>query len=324
MPLPHPTVAAALLVLAAALAAPADAYPTVAVLSNPVSQADASRGSEFGAHYVKWLEALGLRVVPLLYDAPAAAQQQLLARVNGVLLTGGSLELKRPGDAYVAAAARVLAAAREAARAGGALPVWGTCMGFQLLCVLAAGDPGVLAEGAFDAYDAAMPLGLTEEAAGSALLGDAPPALVWQLRTLNITANLHHDGVTPEAFFGNERLRSFFKVLSTNRDRKGVEFISTVEGRELPVFGVQWHPERPPFVWSDVEASPHCEAAIDAAHWVGRAFARAARQNTNRFPSREEEDAAVVWSQLAPTAEGSTQTFYFPPYAKFNALGMDA
>ena len=69
----------------------------------------------------------------------------------------------------------------------------------------------------------------------------------------NVTTNLHHDGVRPASFIENSGLAATFNVLSTNVDRKGRAFVSTIEGREAPLYGAQWHPERPQFEWHTTE-----------------------------------------------------------------------
>lgn len=42
--------------------------------------------------------------------------------------------------------------------------------------------------------------------------------------------NSHHDGVTPAAFAASKGLTDTFTVLSTNVDRQGRAFVSTMEG----------------------------------------------------------------------------------------------
>jgi len=42
----------------------------------------------------------------------------------------------------------------------------------------------------------------------------------------------------------NTRLRDFFDVLSTNKDLKGVPFVSTIESKKYPIYATQWHPEK--------------------------------------------------------------------------------
>ena len=38
--------------------------------------------------------------------------------------------------------------------------------------------------------------------------------------------------------------------LSTNIDQEGLEFISTIEAREFPFYGSQFHPEKIAFEWA--------------------------------------------------------------------------
>lgn len=42
----------------------------------------------------------------------------------------------------------------------------------------------------------------------------------------------------------NARLSAMFDVLSVNDDKQGRTFVSTIEGKKLPFYGVQWHPEK--------------------------------------------------------------------------------
>ena len=56
-------------------------------------------------------------------------------------------------------------------------------------------------------------------------------------------------------------LAEWYRVLSTSKDRNGIEYISTIEGKKYPFFGTQWHPEKPPFEFGIPEVSNtlwHC------------------------------------------------------------------
>jgi hypothetical protein len=52
---------------------------------------------------------------------------------------------------------------------------------------------------------------------------------------------------------GSASLKSFFQLLSTNVDRKGKAFVSSVEAFNFPIYATQWHPERPQFDWTPTE-----------------------------------------------------------------------
>ncbi|CAE7251855.1 gghA, partial [Symbiodinium pilosum] len=180
-------------------------------------------------------------------------------------------------------------------------------MGVQTLSVVAAGT-SVLQTNAFDSENMSLPLMLTHAAKTSRLLGaQAPSNILRWLTTENLTSNLHHDGVAPDSFASNEHLASLFSVLSTNQDRRGREFVSTIEGRVHPIYGVQWHPERPIFEWgADEGGINHSAHAIEAMQYFANFFISEARKNSHSFPSQREEEAALIYNYM-PQGRSSYQ-----------------
>ena len=55
----------------------------------------------------------------------------------------------------------------------------------------------------------------------------------------NVTMNNHQMGVTPADFAAAPSLASRFTVLSTNLDRVGKRFVSSIEGKTLPIYAAQ-------------------------------------------------------------------------------------
>lgn len=154
-------------------------------------------------------------------------------------------------------------------------------MGFQFLSILAAeGNRSVLVENHFDSENLALPLEWTAAAQKSPWVQAMPQAVYNTLTHENSTANLHHDGVTPGTFFTNPLLPEFFEVVSTNHDRKGQEFLSTIEGKRYPIRGVQWHPERNAFEWKEELNINHGAHAVAANNWMADFFTQEARRNT--------------------------------------------
>ena len=49
-------------------------------------------------------------------------------------------------------------------------------------------------------------------------------------RAENVTMNNHQDGVAPDLYRENAQLAAFYNLLSTNVDRDGNPFASTMEG----------------------------------------------------------------------------------------------
>lgn len=92
------------------------------------------------------------------------------------------------------------------------------------------------------------PLTFTEEGKASRVwsrLFEERPSLAAKLSdpSLNITIENHEFGMPPAHFFDADtkypELQEEFEVLNTALDRKGVEYVATIEHKKYPFFGVQ-------------------------------------------------------------------------------------
>ena len=280
-----------------ALPPPTNAAPTIGILAVPLPSLDTPCGtfssatensSCFATFYPRWVESAGARAVLIPYDIPLETLDALLDSVNGVLLTGGGLEQDGLAfDApYMVAAARVFNASRAKTDAGIFFPVHGSCQGMQVLSLLAAQDQSVLSYYAFDAEDLSMALDVTWDGHHSSRLlsaETAPPDVVATLMNTNSTLNLHHDGVFVSTFAANEALGSFYILVSTNFDRVGAAFVSTIEAWDYPITATQWHPERPQFEWREGNGISHMRGTITAMQYVANFFVDDARRNNQNF-----------------------------------------
>ena len=55
----------------------------------------------------------------------------------------------------------------------------------------------------------------------------------------------HSDGITPEHFVHFEELTRRVRILAYSRDMKGQQFVSAIEDKQYPFYGVQFHPAYP-------------------------------------------------------------------------------
>ena len=119
---------------------------------------------------------------------------------------------------------------------GDYFPVWGTCLGFQTICVMASGNQSILSR--FNGVDGvSLPLNLTDHATDSRLFSRAPATVMATLTSTPSTVNLHHWGATPAAFVDNPDLGQEFVPLAINNDTDHSVFVSVIEGRRLPIWG---------------------------------------------------------------------------------------
>jgi len=266
-----------------------------------LAEVEGSRGKDyFGASFVKLIESAGGRAVPVLEDITTPDLLRLLNKLNGFVLPGGDADVADSGYARVSKV--VINYSKKLAKKGIKFPVVGICRGAQMM-MIAESNKDFLVE--TDSLNLSIPLHFTKEAAGSRLFGHASKGLIKALGKRSITMNAHANGIPVDTFYNLTALTKVFRVLSTNYDRNGTNFISTFEGRHAPLYGLQWHPEKSLFVFNPVLAVDHSIYATIAAQYIANFFMAEARMNPNVFPSRDEELSHLVGAQMTPTFTGN-------------------
>uniref|UniRef100_A0A671K417 folate gamma-glutamyl hydrolase n=1 Tax=Sinocyclocheilus anshuiensis TaxID=1608454 RepID=A0A671K417_9TELE len=246
--------------------------PIIGVLAQEVYDPPPHRNSYIAASYVKFLESAGARVVPLI-----------------VLFPGGGVSLESSG--YSKAAGIFYRLALEANSNGDYFPVWGTCLGFELLTLLTSGK---LLLSHTNTSGIALPLNFTDDVRDSRLFKDFPEDLMKSLETEPLTENSHQWSLTTENFTKSETLKKFYRVLSTNTDGQN-EFVSTMEAYDFPIYATQWHPEKNAFEWTRPYI-PHTPSAIKTTFYMAYFFVNEARKSFHSFPSTEEEEKALIYN----------------------------
>jgi carbamoylphosphate synthase small subunit len=184
---------------------------------------------------VNWLHASNIEVVLIPARLSASEIAAYFEYVHGLLVSPGWTS-----DAeYLRVIHTFLTMAVAANRTGDYFPVWGTCFGAQMLMKHLGGFDDLER---FDSRDLKrshiyLERGLMRS---SRLLQYAP-------RDSITSPYFNHDfGVSVARFRSEARLVSAFRLLSTSHDRAGREYVSMVEGRTLPFYGTQFHPDESP------------------------------------------------------------------------------
>lgn len=284
--------------------------PIIGVYAQPAS---IMQGGEYiAASYVKWIESAGGRVVPIGYDAPFSELDDVFSSINGLLFPGG--------DALVNDKASYLyALALKANDAGNVFPVWGTCLGFEWLLQMTSKDTSILDHG-YDAMNISLSLDFTS--APSRIFQNASPLILETFVSRNVTLNNHHSGIEPENFYAHPVLSAFYSVVAVNIDRQARPFVSIIEAKNYPIYGVQFHPEKNMFEWGTYENGmpyeviDHEKDAVSASQYLADFFISQARRNTqHRFDCPVQERHALIYNfqTFTFTWPAFVESYFFPP-----------
>lgn len=89
-------------------------------------------------------------------------------------------------------------------------------------------------------------------------------------------------------------MTKFFTPLTFNYDKNNKEFISAVESKEFPIWGVQFHPEKNPFELKDHIEAAHSPGSIESTRYFSEFFINECRHNLNKFTSAKQEKQLLV------------------------------
>ncbi|XP_014209476.2 chitobiosyldiphosphodolichol beta-mannosyltransferase-like [Copidosoma floridanum] len=248
--------------------------------------------SYIAASYVKFIESAGARVTPIWIGQNYSYYENILSKINGVLFPGGTTYFNQT-DGYADAGECIYEIAKKLNRNNTHFPIWGTCLGFELLTYLEASRREH--RETCSSSSQAIPLEFTKNFRNSRMFKDVPADVVDVLREKKVTVNFHQYCVTYEAL-AKVNLTEEFHIISYNHDRNDKKFISTFEHVAFPFYGVQFHPEKIQFEWVKGKNISHSFDAIKANRYFADFFVNEARKNFNHFSNVKEENEALIYN----------------------------
>ncbi|XP_057539543.1 gamma-glutamyl hydrolase 2-like [Amaranthus tricolor] len=266
--------------------------PVIGILSHPGDGAsgrlkNGTNVSFIAASYVKFVEAAGARVIPIVYTDPIDVILSKLDLVNGVLFTGGWA--KR--GLYFEVVQKIFQKVLEKNDAGQFFPCYAICLGFELLTMIVSKDNKIL-ENFSASYQASTLQFVDSVSIEGTVFQRFPPELLIKLSTDCLVMQNHKYGISPETLKGNHRLSSFFNIITTSTDKDDKVYVSTAQAHHYPITAFQWHPEKNAFEWG-YSMIPHSEDAVQVTQHVANFFISEARKSPNRPPTQDVLDNLI-------------------------------
>lgn len=258
------------------------------------------------ASNVKFLESAGARVIPVWIGQSEEYYRRVVQYTNGLLFPGGGTYFNETGG-YGEAATHLYNIALEYNDMGLYYPIWGTCLGMQALMYAALnGTKDIRVDCSL--RNVAVPLNFVEGYQNSRMFSQASNKILSILATQNATYNLHRYCLTKAVLKENDLLDDW-NILATNKDINDVEFISAMEHKKYPIYGVQFHPEKNQFEFKKNRGFPHSIDSIKSAQFFANFFVNECRKNKNAFSNSTVEAQSLIYN-FDPKYTGLQSGYY--------------
>jgi gamma-glutamyl hydrolase len=234
--------------------------------------------------YVKWLEQSGAQVVPIPFNWSRAKIKKTLKQVNGVLFPGGDIDRDTKLDfrRYVKCYKQIFEYAIAENDNGNFFPLWGTCLGFEFLCMMPY-DPETILANYHDNLDFII---LDKVASRDQNLhfnlykNSKIPIPNWRVLAKGVKLHFNHS----YGFLLNKKtlnvVSNYLNIISTNKDKNNKRFISTIKFKKYPFWGTQWHPEKSAYEFSKPSVLHDMKSIVFGRVWSDF-FIKECEKNTN-------------------------------------------
>ena len=126
----------------------------------------------------------------------------------------------------------------------------------------------------------------------------------------NLLYNNHKYGLDPKLFRTDEGLKAFFKATSVSWDDTGKPYVATMEAHDYPIYGIQFHPEKPAYAFNEGSNFNHYPEAITLNRYFADFFIQECRRNGNTFGTYEQQVKELIENHKLIITDDYIGNFY--------------
>jgi len=299
--------------------------PMIGILTKPLNEEYEDIKTDYSevieSKYVHFIEGGGGRVVPISYKWDSNKIREVMSKLNGVLFTGGATELTIfendvPVDLteYSKGAKRVMDIAIEMNNNGIYFPVWGTCLGYELMLILESENIKLLGHCRnCSNYETVLKYNHPEFEKGKIFIQGFSAYQLHIMETQNLTYNNHMWMVDNSTFYENPLLVEKYRILAYSPWwNETTLYIAAVEHKKYPFFAIQFHPEKWNYEVSPTQKVTKTRDTIALGHGFSIFFVGECKKNDNKFANYEEELKYIVYNAAS---------YYHPKFGHLHLLG---
>lgn len=268
-------------------------FPTVLTLSTPFKYTSEENritinGAKVSNNYVRFLQASGSDIIAIHPWTPNEKIDELLSKVNGVLLQGYSEDLQSD-SAYYLKAKYLYNKVIELNKNGIKMPLLGVGDDLPLICGFT-DDNKDLYKRLENTYTQTSSLNRNFQPENTLILSELERTDMQYLDKDNVLSNNLNKYIPSEAFKKSEKLNEFYDLVATSKFSDGTEYCSILESKIYPISLISFHPEFAAFDNSKKHELSETLGAIKSARFMGNAFVFFGRKNIKVTFTIEEKE----------------------------------
>ncbi|KAL4439342.1 hypothetical protein ABPG74_017005 [Tetrahymena malaccensis] len=293
-------------------------FPVIAILSIPsgFQSYPKEEYSYIYTSYVQYFQQSGLRIVPINWTDSLENLENIMNKVNGLVLTGGGanlmMRLQEGEEKIFTQFSKVgiflIELAKRKNEKGNYFPIWTTCLGFELL-FLSFANQEIRTQ--FDSKNHFAKQIFSKEAkTQSRILSKLSKSLIKCLEEEEFFYYNHKHGFSKKQFLENPKINQIFNCIAYSKDLKGKQFISIAEGKTYPFYGTQFHPEKLQFDHSSKTNKQFTMNQLRISQHFPNFFYTECLKSNQRFDSAQEQMSFFIENHQPVYKGGLDQGIY--------------